>query len=196
MMKKQQGMTLLEVMVALFITVVGTLGAVALQASAKKGSFDSMQRSLATNLAEDIIERMRNNDRDTLDAYEGTYGVTPMSVPALRCTAPLVTSPITLCDPAEMVADDLYTWEQSLIGADALSGSKNVGGLIGGVACIEHNDNMVTVMISWQGRVELSDGASSSYIDPDDTSKGSAVNCGSTLEDKKRREVRIDAFIY
>ena len=59
---KQKGMTFIEVLIALVIMVTGILGAVAMQATAKKGSFDAMQRSLASSLAQDIIERMRSNN--------------------------------------------------------------------------------------------------------------------------------------
>ncbi|MCI2283138.1 type IV pilus modification protein PilV [Colwellia sp. MSW7] len=67
--KKQRGMTFIEVLVSLFIMVTGILGAVAMQANAKKGSFDAMQRSLASSLTQDIIERMRSNDFNTIGAY-------------------------------------------------------------------------------------------------------------------------------
>ena len=55
-------MTFIEVLIALVILIMGILGAVAMQATAKKGSFDAMQRSVASALAQDIIERMRGND--------------------------------------------------------------------------------------------------------------------------------------
>lgn len=75
--KSQKGMTLIEVLVALVILVTGIFGAVAMQASAKKGSFDAMQRSVASALAQDIIERMRSNDSDVLilENYQGGKSV-------------------------------------------------------------------------------------------------------------------------
>ena len=77
MTAKQQGMTLIEVLVALFVLVTGVLGAIALQTNAKQGSFDAMQRSLASALAQDIIERIRSNNADAviLEGYEGIYGI-------------------------------------------------------------------------------------------------------------------------
>ena len=66
--RKHQGMTLIEVMVALIILVLGILGAVGMQATAKQGSFDAMQRSIASSLAQDIVERMRI-------ASEGNVGI-------------------------------------------------------------------------------------------------------------------------
>lgn len=143
--KNQTGMTLLEVMIALVITVTGTLGSVALQASAKKGSFDSMQRSLATSLAQDIIERMRNNDRSTLALYASSSAYGDGKTNAIDSCK----SASTLCTPAQMVQHDLYGWEQSIMGADAKSGTQNTGGLADGKACISHSNNAVTVIVTW-----------------------------------------------
>ena len=87
MIKKHYGMTFIEVLVALFILVSGILGAVAMQHTSKKGSFDAMQRSLATTLAQDIIERMRSNDANTtiLNQYVGTYGNEERTAPSPSC---------------------------------------------------------------------------------------------------------------
>lgn len=179
----QRGMTFIEVLVALVILVTGILGAVAMQATAKKGSFDAMQRSVASSLAQDILERMRSNDSSTLflNAYNGVYGETANAVPAVRCDAPA-----TLCTPAQLAINDLYEWELNLMGADVKNGTANSGGLIGARGCIAHLNNFVTVVVSWQGREETSDGATdnSTY----------AKNCGTSGD--KRRQLVVEAFIF
>jgi len=175
--KHQSGMTFIEVLVALFIMVSGILGAVAMQASAKKGSFDAMQRSLASSLAQDIIERMRNNDRDTLALYtaKSPYGTGKITNP------PTCNSSAVACTPAQMVTNDLYGWEQALMGANAKKGTINVGGLEGAAGCISHVNNAVTVVISWQGREDMTDAKKND-------------DCGTTSG--KRRQVVVEAFIY
>ncbi|MCP4320327.1 MAG: hypothetical protein GY787_00395 [Alteromonadales bacterium] len=70
-----------------------------------------------------------------------------------------------------------------MIGSNTKNGDLNVGGLIDGVGCISVNGNRVVVAISWQGKTELADGASST--------KG--VACGT--KGKNRRQVVINAFI-
>ena len=182
MTTKQSGMTFIEVLIALFILVTGIIGAIATQASAKKGSFDAMQRSLASSLAQDIIERMRINQSSALflENYEGTYGAGG-SAPASRCN-----SAASLCTPQEMVTNDLYEWEQTLLGSEVKNGSKNVGGLLGATGCISHNNNNVTVVVSWEGRFESTDAAAASGE--------FAVSCGSS--NKKRRQIVIQAFIF
>lgn len=177
-------MTLIEVMVALFILSTGILGAVAMQATAKKGSFDAMQRSMASTLTQNIIERMRGNNAaltsPILDLYNGDYGGSPLSAPTNRCNLPTA-----LCTPAQLVANDLFEWEQSLIGADSRFGTIDVGGLNDVTGCINHANRTVTIAISWEGREETADGAS------DNTLFGQG--CGSSTN--KRRQIVVNAFI-
>ncbi len=170
-----KGLTFIEVLVALFILVTGILGAVAMQASAKKGSFDAMQRSVASALAQDIIERMRSNNATALAGYAATdYGETLNAVPAKRCN-----TLAGLCTPAEMVINDQYEWEMSLMGADVVNDGNNVAGLTGVRGCISHASNAVTVVVSWEGRTEIVD-----------AQKDSCGSAGST-----RRQVIVKAFI-
>ncbi|MFB1015737.1 MAG: hypothetical protein QMC51_08795 [Alteromonadaceae bacterium] len=44
-----------------------------MQATAKKGSLDALQRSIASALTQDILERMRSNDVNELNNYANTY---------------------------------------------------------------------------------------------------------------------------
>lgn len=169
-------MTFLEVLIALVIMVTGILGAVAMQVTAKQGSFDAMQRSLASSLAQDIIAKIRASDPTNLAAYVADdYGVTLNDLPALRCD-----QPNALCTSAQMVTNDIYEWELALVGGDVTSEGKNRGGLIGGQGCIFQNGNALTVVVSWQGRNEIKD-----------SKKSDGCGAGS----KKRRQVVVQAFI-
>jgi type IV pilus assembly protein PilV len=180
----QQGMTLIEVMVALIILVTAILGAVALQATAKQSSFDAMQRSIASSLAQDIVERMRSNDSSNdssvLANYEGTYGNSAVSNP------PTCNANNSLCTSAQIATLDLFEWEQSLMGADVMKETSKAGGLVGASACIVHENNAMTVVISWQGRTKIKDGAT--------LNSTFAKNCGTTGD--RRRQVVVNAFIY
>jgi len=174
---KNKGMTFIEVLVALVIMVTGILGAVAMQATAKKSSFDAMQRSLASSLAQDIIERIRGNNSSALSLYAANspYGSGKIT------SSPTCNSPASLCSPAEMVTHDLFGWEQALMGANALKATNKVGGLVGGIGCITVVGNSVKVVITWQGKIETIDSAN-------------AEACGSA-NDSARRQVVVDAFI-
>jgi type IV pilus assembly protein PilV len=173
---KQAGMTFIEVLIALFIMVTGILGAVAMQATTKQGSFDAMQRSLASALAQDIVERMRGNDSATLSDYAASspYGSGKI------VSSPTCNSAAALCTAAQMVTHDLFGWEQSLMGAGATNGTTNLGGLVGGIGCLSVNGNEVTVVVTWQGKAEYTDA-------------NKAAGCGTASN--TRRQVVIDAFI-
>jgi len=177
MSRKHYGMTFIEVLVALFILVTGILGAVAMQQTSKKGSFDAMQRSLATTLAQDIVERMRSNDANaaTLDRYVGTFGTEIREVPTPRCRLAADN-----CTEAERAMSDLYEWSELLRGADAKSGEQNVGGLVNAVGCIEHSAQSVTITISWQSKIATTDGGTG--------------ECGKDIDD--RRQVVLSAFLF
>lgn len=68
--KKQCGFTLLEVLVTIVVLSLGLLGYAGLQMASLKNSASAYQRSQATILAYDIIDRMRVN-RD--QALAGNY---------------------------------------------------------------------------------------------------------------------------
>jgi len=172
----QSGMTFIEVLIALVIIVTGILGAVAMQATAKQGSFDAMQRSLASSLAQDIIGRIRSNGVNNIAAYSiDDYGAILDDVPVNQCTN--ANAP---CNEATMVINDMYEWELSLIGGDVTENGEPRGGLIGGRGCIFQNGNAVTVVVSWLGRNEMRDSEKSD-------------DCG--IAGARRRQVIVEAFI-
>jgi len=173
---KQKGMTFIEVLIALVIMVTGILGAVAMQATAKQSSFDAMQRSLASSLAQDILERMRSNASANLNGYAGTYGANdPGAAPAPACN-----TSGTFCTSAQLMATDIHQWTQSLRGGDVTLAGNNVGGLTDGRGCITEANNVVTITITWQSKAETVDG-------------GVVAACGTS--NSKRRQVRIAGFI-
>ncbi len=173
---KQQGMTFIEIIIALVIIVAGILGAVALQATAKKSSFDAMQRSLASSLAQDIIARIRANDVANLADYvRADYGLALDAIPAVNCTS--VNTP---CNAGQIAIHDMYEWERALVGSDVTKNGNARGGLVYGRGCIFQNGNAMTVVVSWQGRNTT-------------TYNTNNENCGAISG--KRRQVVVQAFI-
>jgi prepilin-type N-terminal cleavage/methylation domain-containing protein len=57
---RESGFTLVELMVAIFVLLVGVLGSVALVDGANRSSSSTRAREGATNLARDVVETMRN----------------------------------------------------------------------------------------------------------------------------------------
>lgn len=71
-MRKQTGFTLIEILVTVVISAIGLLGLAGLQAAALSYNSTAYQRSQATNLAYDIIDRARAN---AAAARNGDYNV-------------------------------------------------------------------------------------------------------------------------
>ena len=165
--RTQNGMTFIEILIALVVLVTGILGAVAMQATAKKGSMDALQRSVASALTQDILERMRSNDINELGNYANTYLAAAPAALTTCFTAG------TLCTPAQLRAEDLVQWQQGLFS------------LIDGVGCIAVNNNLVTITVSWQGRTSTQDGASNNSV--------AAQGCGSASD--SRRQVVLQSFV-
>lgn len=68
--RRQNGFTLLEVLVSMVVLALGLLGYAGLQMASIKNSSSAYQRSQATVLAYDIIDRMRVN---RAEAVGGNY---------------------------------------------------------------------------------------------------------------------------
>lgn len=121
--KKNQacGFSLLEVLISVLILSIGLLGLAALQASSLKANHGAYQKSQATYLAYDIVDRMRANRPE---AINGTYNL-------------LLTD--TGLSGSTLAVTDVNTW------------LTNVAGLIpsgdGSIACTAAG--RCTVVVTW-----------------------------------------------
>lgn len=79
---RQRGVTLLEVLISIVVLSVGLLGYAGLQTVSLKNNTSAFQRSQATMLTYDIIDRMRA-DRPNLASYQVDFG-TLGSLPDLQ----------------------------------------------------------------------------------------------------------------
>lgn len=120
-MKKQKGLSLIEVMVTLLVTSVGLLGMAALQARSLQFNHAAYLRSQANILAYDMADRLRLN-RD--DARANLYNI---SISAAK--------PI----PADLVSTDTNEW------LSLIEGSLPAGD--GAVSC---QSNICTLTIQWR----------------------------------------------
>jgi type IV pilus assembly protein PilV len=103
---RQQGFTLLEVLIALLILSIGLLGLAALQTTGLRSNEMASMRTTATMLAYDISDRMRANPQGTIN---GEY-VKPLSSTIPDCTSDSSTG----CSPAELATFDLSQWGAAL----------------------------------------------------------------------------------
>ncbi|HHL39372.1 MAG TPA: type IV pilus modification protein PilV [Deltaproteobacteria bacterium] len=67
----ERGFTLLEVLVSMVVISVGLLAAASMQATAMSGTRSSNDMSVAIQLAEEMVDRIRVNGGMTPDDYDG-----------------------------------------------------------------------------------------------------------------------------
>lgn len=184
-LQRSKGFTLIEALVAFIVLSAGLIGTVAMQAVAKRNSFDAMQRAQAMTIANDIVDRMRaNNEQGAgfLGGYNGNYGAgqTVIGAPAQNCNAPG-----SNCTAEQIRSSDRYQWSERLLGTDVMRGLVAAGGIVDAVGCVNVNaDGAVTVVIAWQGKENIRDAASQTGMN----------DCGTA--GNTRRQLVVSTFIY
>ncbi|HKA44856.1 MAG TPA: type IV pilus modification protein PilV, partial [Burkholderiales bacterium] len=107
--KVAAGFTLLEVLIAIVVVAFGLLGLAGLQAFALKNNTSAAQRITATNLATDIIDRMRAN---YVGVVNGGY-----DQPSGGYNTQVTSCSGTGCNPNELAQNDLYEWSRRVSAA-------------------------------------------------------------------------------
>ena len=172
------GFSMIEVMITLLVVSVALLSSVSLQLLSTRSNYDAAQRTTAAHLAEDLLERMRNNPNALLDYItagnlgNGSRG----GLPATNCSDPAIE-----CSVTELAAFDLWHWEQLLDGSFEVSGGESVGGLVTPTACINGpgfgGNGVYSIAIAWRGMTELTNpvidncGAGSGNYGADDVNR-------------------------
>lgn len=141
---------MIESLIAVVVLGVGLLGIGLLQLQSKHLNLQAIQRSEASMLASEIIERMRNN-RGNLASYIGAFGGgTITDAPEPDCTK------VAKCTSTELAGHDLWQWEQAIDGAAELRSGSKTGGLNMATGCITGPAGGVTgvytISIVWRGR--------------------------------------------
>jgi type IV pilus assembly protein PilV len=190
----QRGMTLIEALAAFVILSVGLLGIVSLQALSKTAQHQSIQRSRAVMIGNDMLERIRANPAGllTYTSAAAPLGVTPIGTePSPNCVA-------ASCNPVQLATHDLWLWEQALIGATVTVTDDGVvsgtAGLIEPRACFDFaadtgklRTGRLSVLVQWRGLNETSDAVQGT----------GAVACGGAAvgADGFRRQVIVSSYV-
>lgn len=126
----QAGFTLLEVLVAIVVLSLGLLGYAGLQMASIKNSASAYQRSQATILAYDIIDRMRVN---RAQAIAGNYNTTIGALPGAGTS---------------IAAQDLAQWktrvDDALPGGDAAINVDANGNVLITIQWVDKRDRSVS----------------------------------------------------
>lgn len=167
-MKKQDGLSMIEVLVAITILSIGLLGTAALQIQSKRANLGSVERALASMLINDMFERMRANP-SRFNVYLTELGVA-QKVGESAGTEPRRCVDQT-CTPTELATWDVWDWEQSLIGASEVASGVNTGGLVLPLACMTGpaggGEGLYTIAVNWRGHSEFTDSAPSDPCNAD-----------------------------
>jgi len=147
------GISLIEVLVAVFVLAVGLLGTATLQLTSKRSNMEAKDRAIATTLVQGIVERMRLNARELATYTNAGAGrvLDGTTIAAVDCSVE--------CTDVQIATSDLYELEQSMLGATETVGGNAVGGISAPLACIEGPDGasgIYTVAIAWRGLTRLS----------------------------------------
>jgi type IV pilus assembly protein PilV len=184
----QKGLGLLEVLIALLIFTTGMMGLLSTQLAGKKAGYEATQRSIATALARDILERIQANPGQITAYVVNNAGdqENPLSIPATNCE-------LSECTPVQLAAFDLWQWESLVLGVSEKQGMSNVGGLVSPRACIFRQDGAVSVAISWLG--------ATSARDPVESACGSDIAGlydapdGATGNNLRRRQMIMSTYV-
>lgn len=169
MMHKQQGATLIEVLVTIVILVIGLLGLAGLQSRLQISEMESYQRAQGLILLNDMASRIATNRNNAASYITGT--TTPLGA---GMTCPTTSATQQQIDTAE--------WCQSLRGAAEMSGTSNVGAMVGGRGCIEQIDTRVyMVTVAWQGLTPISAPPTSVACGKDLYNGGTGSSCANDL---------------
>ncbi len=139
------GVGMMEFLVALLIFSMSMMAILSIQLVGKKATFEASQRSTATALARDILERIYANSGQAI-----AYRVSGIGDDAKRLPLPDVDCAIAACTAQQLAAFDLWQWESLLLGYAEQDATGFVGGLLSPRACIDGASRVIDVSISWR----------------------------------------------
>jgi type IV pilus assembly protein PilV len=138
---RQQGFSLVEVMVALVVLAVGMLGIAGLYVTTLKSGGGAIYRMQAVNLATDLADRIRVNRLANVQyaaaaANNNCYGAGSVD-----------------CTPAQMAANDLFVWLAQVQDPNILPGGNGAVVVNGAAAPYTYQ---ITVSWTEQGGTAMS----------------------------------------
>jgi type IV pilus assembly protein PilV len=138
-LKRQRGVGLIEVLIALLVLSIGLLGLASLQTHALRFGQGAFVRTQATTIAYDMLDRMRaNRAHANTPGYAAAFGGVPTTAPTPVCET-------GNCTPTQMAAYDILEWKyalgQRLPGGDGTIVSTPVG-----------TSRIYTITTRWESR--------------------------------------------
>ncbi|MEQ6290033.1 type IV pilus modification protein PilV [Vogesella sp. GCM10023246] len=151
---RQAGFSLIEVLVAIIILLIGFMGIAALSLRANQVEFESYQRAQALVLLDDMSQKLRAN-QDAASCYYAYTAVGPSSGTSYLGTGSSVSgyscvaSGTVSVDAAAMATQDVQDWDAQL---DGLAVQGGAGAMIGARGCIINDASGVLIQVAWQAK--------------------------------------------
>lgn len=136
--KRERGFSLLEVMIALLVLSIGLLGLAGLQTFSLKYNHQSYERTQATMMINEMIDRMRANPTAVLS---GTFDSVPQTN-SYSGYASFGSCPTT-CTAPELANYDIYTWKKRIQDAGMLAAGE------GGIS-VDPATGLFTLTVQWK----------------------------------------------
>lgn len=160
-------------MLTVIVLTVGLLALSALHIHNKQTNLIAVQRSFATQISHDLLERMRSNGL-ALNLYVNN-GSRELDGDNLSQPDPLCTVDAQ-CTAEQVAAYDLWEWEQKLAGAMSTIDGASTGILLDPHVCVAGPNNAsptsgaYTIVIAWRSTKPIAN--------PTDTGNDVADDCG------------------
>lgn len=154
--RRQSGIGLLEVLIAVILLSVGFLAAARMQVQGMRFSQSAYTLSQAKFMVLDMTERMRVN-RNAMkgEAYKNMSTLSGTSNPACIINE-------TPCTPADIAAADLHAWSQNLYAPDGVTDftpllPSSTANPAKGIITYDAAEGAYTVSVQWSEIVDGSD---------------------------------------
>ena len=179
-----------EFLIALLIFSMGMLGVLSAQLAGKKAGYDASQRSVATALARDILERMRANPGQI-----NSYQVSDVGNESRRLSRPGTNCDASICSATQLAAFDLWQWESLLVGESEEFSGGYAGGLLSPRACISSDEGQVAVAISWLGAIMTGHAAENTQAAACGEEEIEPESGGEVISVRQRHQLTISTYI-
>lgn len=176
----QSGFSLIEVLVAMVITLIGLLGLAALQARAMTAEFESYQRTQALVLATDMVERIRMNR-----AFLGAFKNVSNSTNGTGFVGAAGSGKFSLdCASTDHAMQSLCDWDTVLRGAVESTGGGFVGAMVDARGCVTYDATTEVAGVADSGEFMVSvvwQGTAATEAPTIPGSGGAALHCADGL---------------
>jgi type IV pilus assembly protein PilV len=152
---KENGFSLIEILVTLIVLAIGLLGLGATQVALQQADIESYQRAQALVLANDMLDRLSAN-RYAAPCYAfstNSGGYLGTTSGGGHLDDPTCALGSATAEQVERATTDLQQWDLLLQGSSEVASGANAGAMNGARGCVRFNaaDATYTVIVAWQG---------------------------------------------